>query len=420
VAKILDDGQRRRTQAFTELVSHFLFFDRFGRPGKGNDKGKVEGLVKFSRANFLTPVPHAPTLDALNARLAGLCRARQKERAGRNEQTIGERLVADTAALRELPAERFEACRKQATKVSSQALVRYRTNDYSVSTAYGFRDVLVKGFVDEVVIFCDGALIARHARSYSKDDFVFDPRHYLALLEQKPGALDQAAPLQGWALPETLADLRRLMEAHGAAGQARVHPCLAADRRLFRDRRHRRGAGGDPSRRHRLRRGEAARDRESGEGPRALISRPIPICRRRTPPRVLVTHHLRQLKLPTILREYEKVAQDAAREGQDHVRYLLRLVEPELIDRERRIIERRIRAARFPAVKSFDTFDFVAIPSLNKPLVLELAAANMSSRARTSSRSATAARARLTPVWRSGSPHASGASPSPSRRRRGS
>jgi DNA replication protein DnaC len=92
-----------------------------------------------------------------------------------------------------------------------------------------------------------------------------------------------------------------------------------------------------------------------------------------TPPRVLLTHHLRQLKLPTVLREYEKVALEAARDGQDHIRYLLRLVELELIDRERRMVERRIRAARFPAVKSFDTFDFTAIPSLNKPLVLELA-----------------------------------------------
>ncbi|MGC1860511.1 MAG: IS21-like element helper ATPase IstB [Methylocystis sp.] len=91
------------------------------------------------------------------------------------------------------------------------------------------------------------------------------------------------------------------------------------------------------------------------------------------PPKLLLAHHLRQLKLPTILREYEKVAVEAAREGQDHVRYLLRLVELELIDRERRMVERRIRAARFPAVKGFDTFDFTAIPSLNKPLVLELA-----------------------------------------------
>ena len=102
------------------------------------------------------------------------------------------------------------------------------------------------------------------------------------------------------------------------------------------------------------------------------------------PPQVLLAHHPRQLKLPTFPREYEKVAAEAARERLDHPRYLLRLAELELIDRERRMVERRIRAARFPAVKSFDTFDFAAIPSLNKPLTLELARlANMSSPATT-------------------------------------
>ena len=90
-------------------------------------------------------------------------------------------------------------------------------------------------------------------------------------------------------------------------------------------------------------------------------------------PQVLLAHLLKQLKLPTVLREYDKVARDCARDGVDHPRYLLRLVELELIDRERRMVERRIKAARFPAVKSLDTFDFTAIPSLNKMLVLELA-----------------------------------------------
>ncbi|MGB6538143.1 MAG: IS21 family transposase [Xanthobacteraceae bacterium] len=213
VARILGDGKRLRTRAFTELVSHYLFRDRFGRPGKGNDKGKVEGLVKYSRANFLTPVPRAPCFEALNAMLQERCRARHSEHAGRHEQTIGERLVADQAVLRDPPAVPFEPCHKCATKVSSLALVRYRLNDYSVPTAYGFRDVLVKGFVDQVVIFHSAVEIARHPRSYDRGQFVFEPRHYLALLEQKPGALDQAAPLQGWTLPEPLRHLRRLLEA---------------------------------------------------------------------------------------------------------------------------------------------------------------------------------------------------------------
>jgi len=90
-------------------------------------------------------------------------------------------------------------------------------------------------------------------------------------------------------------------------------------------------------------------------------------------PQVLLAHHLKKLKLPTVLREYDKVARLCAAEGVDHVRYLLRLAELELIDRERRMVERRIKAARFPTVKSLDSFDFKAIPSLNKTLVRELA-----------------------------------------------
>jgi len=160
VAKICGDGKRERTRAFTELQSHYLFRDRFGRPGKGNDKGKVEGLVKYARSNFMTPIPQAASFDDLDAMLEERCRRRQGERAGRHSGTIGERLRADLATFRDLPAVPLEACEKRAARVSSTALVRYRCNDYSVPTAYGFRDVLVKGFVDEVVILCAGQEIA--------------------------------------------------------------------------------------------------------------------------------------------------------------------------------------------------------------------------------------------------------------------
>ena len=90
-------------------------------------------------------------------------------------------------------------------------------------------------------------------------------------------------------------------------------------------------------------------------------------------PQLLLAHHLKALKLPTFLREYDKLARQCAAEGLDHIRFLLRLAELELIDRERRMVERRIKEARFKAVKSLDSFDFAAIPSLNKTLVLELA-----------------------------------------------
>ncbi len=213
VAKILGDGKRERTRAFTSLVSHYLFTDRFGRPGKGNDKGKVEGLVKYARMKFMTPIPHAVSYDAFNADLVERCRARQDERAGRHAETIGERLAADLAVLQPLPIGLFEPCETRSARVSSTALVRYRTNDYSVPTAYGFQDVVVKGFVDEVVILYGAEEIARHPRSYGTGVFVADPLHYLALIETKPGALDQAAALQGWDLPQVFQHLRHLLEA---------------------------------------------------------------------------------------------------------------------------------------------------------------------------------------------------------------
>jgi len=213
VARILGDGTRQRTRVFSELQSHYLFEDRFGRPGKGNDKGKVEGLVGWIRRNLLVPIPRAASFAALNEKLIGDCRRRLGDRLRGHHETIGERLVRDLAAFQSLPATAYDACDKKTGRVSSLSLVRYRGTDYSVPTAYGHREVLIRGYVDEVVISSGADIIARHARSYEREDFVFDPLHYLALLEQKIGALDQAAPLVGWDLPEEFATFRRLLEA---------------------------------------------------------------------------------------------------------------------------------------------------------------------------------------------------------------
>jgi hypothetical protein len=128
--------------------------------------------------------------------------------------------MTDLAAFRSLPDGVFEACDMRPGRVSSTSLVRYRNVDYSVPTAHAYTTVIVKGFVDEVVIVADGAEIARHPRSYEPGDMVCDPRHYLALIETKPGALDQAAPLQDWRLPPAFAEMRRLLETRsGRAGK---------------------------------------------------------------------------------------------------------------------------------------------------------------------------------------------------------
>jgi len=220
VAKILGDGERQKTRAFCELQSHYLFAEKFGRPGKGNDKGAVEGLVGYARRNFLVPIPRMNSWEELNAYLLEQCRKRRERRLRGHQETIAERFERDRAALLGLPAVPYEACEKLTAQVSSQSLVRYRTNDYSAPTAYGHRDVLVKGYVHEVVIACGSEVIARHSRSYEREDIVFNPLHYLALLEQKTRALDQAAPLVGWELPDCFAQLRRLLEARlGKSGK---------------------------------------------------------------------------------------------------------------------------------------------------------------------------------------------------------
>ena len=213
VTKILGDGKRVRTRVFSELQSHYLFEDKFGRPGKGNDKGNVEGVIGFGRRNFLVPAPRFDSFDALNAWLEAQCLKRQDDVVRGHSETIGERLMRDLDTLMALPPTPYDACEKVSTRATSISMVRYRTNDYSVPTAFAHHEVQVRGYIHEVAIGCGAAVIARHVRSYEKADMIFDPMHYLPLLEQKVGALDQAAPLQGWDLPGEFATLRRLLEA---------------------------------------------------------------------------------------------------------------------------------------------------------------------------------------------------------------
>ena len=394
VARILGDGKRQRTRSFAELQSHYLFDDRFGRPGKGNDKGKVEGLVGYTRRNFLVPIPSFESFDALNAHLERRCLERMDAQLRGHLETIGQRMELDLDALLSLPPVAYDACDKQAGRVSSLSLVRYRTNDYSVPVAYGHRDVLVKGYVDQVVISCGSEVIAKHPRSYERDDFVFDPIHYLPLLEQKTRALDQAAPLQGWDLPEEFGTLRRLLESRtGQKGKREYVQVL----RLLETFSQQEVAAAV---RDAIKLGALSFDavkhlvlcRLEGRPPRLDLELypNLPRVRVRSLSAIpghfsvgvdsmsqrstlLLEHHLKELKLPSFLREYGKMAAQCAAENADHPEYLLRLAELELIDRHQRMVERRIRAARFPAVKSLDTFDFPAIPSVNKALVMELA-----------------------------------------------
>src|SRR5437763_6666776 len=149
----------------------------------------------------MVPLPRFASWDDFNAWLEEQCRKRHADILRGHTETIGQRLQRDLQAMSELPPAPFDSCEQATGQVSSQSLVRYHTNDYSVPVTYGHRDLWVRGYVDQVVIGCGGEIIARHPRCYDREDMIFDPVHYLPLIEQKIGALDQAAPAARWALP---------------------------------------------------------------------------------------------------------------------------------------------------------------------------------------------------------------------------
>src|ERR1700738_4611457 len=168
----------------------------------------------------MTPLPVAESVDGFNIRLLDACSKRRQAILRGHRTTIAERMQADLAGFMKLPPAPLDACDKATARVSSLSLVRYKNNDHSAPTRYGHQEVLAKGYVDRVEIVRRDATIAVHPRSYETADFIYNPLHYLALLEQKTKALDQAAPLDNWRLADCVHRLRRLMEARmGTAGR---------------------------------------------------------------------------------------------------------------------------------------------------------------------------------------------------------
>src|SRR5215472_17717218 len=118
VKEIAGDGERRPTEAFSGLQSHYLFAAKFGRPGKGNDKGNVEGLVGYARRNFMVPVPRVASWEELNAQLLEACRKRRARKLWGHQETIAERFEREREKLLPLPATLYEACDQRTTRVS--------------------------------------------------------------------------------------------------------------------------------------------------------------------------------------------------------------------------------------------------------------------------------------------------------------
>jgi transposase len=208
VSKIIGPHERKLTDGFLKLQSHYLFTEHFCRVGRANEKGVVEGVVKYARLNFFVPVPQVRDLEELNARLAQMCLEDRKRRL-RGKGAIKEVLLKeDQAAFLPLPPGAFDACKKQPTRANSLSLVRFDDNDYSVPVAYAHHEILIKGYVDRIVLCHREKTVAEHRRSWGKEGIFFNALHYLPLLERKPGALDHARPLADLNLPACFDTLR--------------------------------------------------------------------------------------------------------------------------------------------------------------------------------------------------------------------
>jgi transposase len=224
VAKIVTSRDRTLTHEFLRLQSHYLFESHFCLVRRPNEKGHVERLVDYARSNFLVPVPSVESLEELNNQLEERCR-RDQERTVRGKGTVATLLIDDRAAMLPTPARPFVARRVSEVHADSLSLVRWDTNSYSVPTRYAHRPITVVATVNDVKLIHEDRLVATHPRCWEREQTRFDPVHYLALLETKPGGFDYARPLEQWELPPCFGLLRRRLESddrHGTRAFIRV------------------------------------------------------------------------------------------------------------------------------------------------------------------------------------------------------
>jgi transposase len=212
VAKITGSRSRKPTQEFHRLQSHYLFEAHFCLVRRANEKGHVENLLGFARRNYLVPVPRVNSLAELNEELECRCQADLDRTLHGKSASKRQLLLEEHAAMRELPNQAFDARRVTQAAANSLSLVQFDTNRYSVPVKYAHRQITIVASVDEVRLAFDGQLIARHPRHWGREQYLFDPVHYLALLEKKPGGFDHARPLEDWNLPACMTTLRRRME----------------------------------------------------------------------------------------------------------------------------------------------------------------------------------------------------------------
>ena len=197
VKRILRGSRREETARFVAFRSHWRFEAEFCTPGKGNEKGGVEGEVGRYRRNHWVPLPQAKTLDELNEKLLEGCRRDEARTVAGRERTVGEGMLIERERLLALAEEGFSIEESSFPKVDGTGCVKVRTNFYSTPLRPGVT-AQAKIYADYVEVWHEGRCAARHERSYSRQQKVLNLEHYLDVLVHKPGALAGSTPLEQW------------------------------------------------------------------------------------------------------------------------------------------------------------------------------------------------------------------------------
>jgi hypothetical protein len=198
IRPIFTGRTRQEQQAFTAFRSHYLFASHFCTPNEGHEKGQVEHGVGYVRRNFLVPLPEADSFAALNDLLLARCQQDDARQVHGLPDTIGALWTAEQPLLRELPPRDVACCVSVSACLTPYSQVIFETNRYSVPSERAARQFVIKAYPFHVEILHQDQIIARHPRCYDRETDVFDPLHYLALLEQRPGAFDHAKPIRRW------------------------------------------------------------------------------------------------------------------------------------------------------------------------------------------------------------------------------
>ena len=198
VKRILEGNNREEQTAFVAFRSHYLFESRFCNPAQAHEKGLVEGLVGYARRNWLVPTPAFAAWEALNAFLLEKCRAEGGRRLRGMELTIGEAFELERAYLLRLPGRPYPCCSLHPVQPNGFGLVSFQTNRYSVPAEHAHEALWLRAFVERIEITNGQKVLATHSRCYGREQDILNPLHYLRVLETRPGAWEQAKPIQEW------------------------------------------------------------------------------------------------------------------------------------------------------------------------------------------------------------------------------